>query len=90
MKGKRLSFRFIFFLESGLFNELRRIQIKKSFLFQARSELPPMPSCFFCRATGHYNQIPGTEVRISLISDFVHKKPAFFGMADRGSRVDQA
>jgi hypothetical protein len=33
MKAKMLSFPFICFSESGLFNELRPIQIKKSFSF---------------------------------------------------------
>src|ERR1700677_3834161 len=37
MKAKRLSFAFICFLESGLFNELRPIQIKKL--------LSPSPGC---------------------------------------------
>jgi hypothetical protein len=37
MKAKRLSFAFICFLESGLFNELRPIQIKKL--------LPPSAGC---------------------------------------------
>jgi hypothetical protein len=35
MKGKFLSFAFIIFSESGLFNKLQRIKIKKSFAASA-------------------------------------------------------
>jgi hypothetical protein len=35
MKGKLLSFAFIYFSESGLFKELQRIKIKKSFAASA-------------------------------------------------------
>ena len=38
IKGKKLSFPFIFFLETGLFNVLRRIQIKKSFSFRVGAD----------------------------------------------------
>jgi hypothetical protein len=50
MKAKSLSFAFIYFLESGLFNGLWPIQIKKSFppfgsvrVVQKRSIVPTPP-----------------------------------------------
>jgi FAD binding domain of DNA photolyase len=86
---KILSFTYVYFSESGLFNGLQPIKIKKSFPVShcvRNATRGPSPLPLSPRASTTANSIRPTETRIAHILDFEKHLHVYFSSTQQGGR----